>query len=136
MRYGALTILSSILLFAAAQGRVVRSPEFGFTMTIPDDFTEIRDAARPPDALYVFARGDVRSPQAIVTVSRMHGVLGPDPLDAAHAPSRPGARVYRERWKGLEVDAFSFRETVAGKDFVTRNVQIPLVPEAVQLQVS
>jgi hypothetical protein len=46
-----------------------------------------------------------------------------------------GLRTYRERWKSFSLDVIVVKETEGGRAFVTRNVQVPIRPRAVQLKI-
>ena len=70
----------------------------------------------------------------MVFIDRLGGPIGRERV-GEEARKRGAAGVYLEKWKSFEVEVFLVKERVGDATFVTRNVQVPITPRAIQLMV-
>jgi hypothetical protein len=115
----------------SSQGRTVSDNELNFSLTVPDRYIQLASSG---DTVYSFATSDPAAgvPEAVIAVQRMHGVIGPEPLDLA-ATGISDAHFLNEKWKTFDIDGFAGHLTKNGIQFAARAVQIPLQREAVQI---
>ena len=134
---GSLAITTSCPV-VVANGPSIVDKDLNISLTLPDGFERVFDIPSPPgeDFRYVFKRvnPDGRS-TVCVFVERMGGVIGREPLKEEVIKKMGDVGHYREKWKSFDVDVFVVKETEGGFRFVTRNVQIPIKPYAIQLKV-
>jgi hypothetical protein len=127
--------------FAAFVGhvdaRTIKNVELGYTLVVPDRFQPITPQAGMVDA---FATSDPSQgmPDAIVSISRLHGTIGRDHLDPSKTPI-PGVsdvHVRQQRWKTFDVDVIEGQVVQGDVRLAIRGVQVPLKREAIQLNIA
>ena len=79
---------------------------------------------------------DESTASVIFLVKRLPGPIGRERFGARPFPKGIDGRVFSVNWSSYELDAFEVRGIENGKQYVTYNVQIPLVPNAIQLQLT
>jgi hypothetical protein len=109
----------------------------GFVLYLPPGFEPnpaLADAA--PDILHGAILGDPtdEEPDIILFIEKMDGVMDRERLDPAQMPPGFRGRLFITQWQGFEVEAFEVPEQVGEVEFVTYNVQIPLVQNAIQVK--
>ncbi len=121
-----------------AGGLSISDKDLNITLALPNGFKPIPDFRSPPgvDIRYAFARmGRDGQPDACLFIERLGGVIGREPLSEAQVKKLGDARLCHEKWKSFDVDVFVVRETAAGRAYLTRNVQVPIKPRAIQLKI-
>jgi hypothetical protein len=120
-----------------AEARTIKNAELNYTLVVPDRFKQMPP---PPGAIDAFASSDPAQgiPDAVVTISRLPGVLGREHFDASkHAiPGFPEARFRQQKWKTFDIDVMEAQTVQAGVRLSVRGAQIPLKPAAIQLSIA
>ena len=139
-------LLSVTLTMVAAAhsmaGETLSNSQLGMQITIPDGFVELSGEAKD-DTVYAFHRpADDKKPAIYLQVRRLGGALERKRLDAFDlAVQSPGATLDLENWNGYEIQIFRVPEEEEDEDgkpvkYVTFNAPLPLIPEAVSVDVS
>ena len=128
------THIATILLsmYSAALAGAYENSELKFSLKLPDRFKEI---PAPANVVAAFATSDPaqETPDVIVTVTRMHGILRNDRINTANVPD---AKLSSTKWKSCDVDIVSYHTTQHDVAFAMRTVPIPLRDEAIQIDVA
>ncbi|MEN6452388.1 MAG: hypothetical protein ABFC96_18010 [Thermoguttaceae bacterium] len=123
-------------LAGTAEARTIKNAELDYTLVVPDSLEEVTPN---PGMLATFVRYDPARgiPDMVVSIKRMHGVLGRKHFDPSKAPIRgvSGASVRQQKWKGFDIDVLEGEVSQGGVMMSLRGAQIPLRTEAIQLGV-
>jgi hypothetical protein len=145
MRVAVATVAAVWLLMVSAAAAVraadtvISDSSLGITLTIPDGFEPVPDFQSPPgfDIRHAYQRTPTDGqPGVVIMVERLPGprVYG-ETYDQA-IQRRGGAQdVGDEQWKSHSLDVLVEKETLAGNVRITRRVQVPIMPNAIQLRV-
>ena len=135
-----------LVVFAAletrADARTISNAELNFTLVVPDRLKPLAPP-RPgmgPDTVAAFATSDQSHglPDATVSITRMHGVIGREHLDPSKTPvpGVAGARVRQQKWKTFDIDVIEGEVARGNVHMATRMAQVPLKGEAIQVGVA
>ncbi len=130
-------VLCLLLLRPVAWAAQVENADFGFSITIPDDFQPDPEvAATNADFIHAFTRADPDGGLAtIIILERMRGRIGREKLDPAKLPPGFKGSVFTARWNDFEIEAIELPELLNGVPTINYNAQVPLKPEAIQVRV-
>ncbi len=129
--------LATLLAASAACGETVSDAQRGYTFQAPSGFrttTEVND----PRLSHVFVHDGPAPgrPAFAISLQPLGGTLGRERLTPEMLPKNSNVTLFRIEWKGFMVDGFDRRQTVNGTPLVSFAVQVPLVPEAIQVNVT
>ncbi len=128
--------LALATLAGTAEARTIKNAELNYTLVVPDSLKEVTPY---PGMVATFVRSDPARgiPDLVVSIKRMHGVLGRKHFDPSKAPipGVSGARVRQQKWKGFDIDVLEGEVSQGGVYMSLRGAEIPLKTEAIQLGV-
>ena len=122
-------------LAASTQGTSISGSHF--TAQLPAGFVDFPQGRNSPDIICSFAKGDLTDaePDIVVQIEKLPGVIGREAMKADRIAANVDASLFEERWKSFKVQGFRIRETFGSVTAITRNVQVPLKPQAIQVRV-
>lgn len=137
-------LVATALVISAAHARELVSDQFGFRITIPDEFQDFPPLKDRPVVLYSFLRPSPAGEKNVsIVIERMNGTIGQEPMPAevlesirATLPPGSSAGICRREWKGYTVEGIECNMPYGEIRAITRSVQIPLLPGAIQINVA
>lgn len=135
MRVTPAVILLLLVAATAAQSQV-KNAELGYSLTLPQGFTDFPEARAQKDVVDAWSEATPVSANGAVVllVARMHGILPNEAMRQEDAPAN--TQVVSFKWKSFDVSGFKTQASQAGKPVFVLVAQVPLRPEAVQLSVA
>src|SRR5258706_5373565 len=132
-------MLGALGLNSISRGEEIQDQRLGYTLRLPQGFVEdsrLLQGAHP-DVVRTFSRGTLGDTPNFfaILVKRLRGTIGREPLKVSDFPPGFNGSWFKTTWQGFEVDGFEVPESRNGNSFVTFNVQIPLMREAIQISV-
>lgn len=133
-------VIPAVMLFllvatntVAAQ---VRNAELGYTLALPEGFTEFPEARAQKDVVDAWSEATPASANGglVLLVARMHGVLPREAMRQEDVPAN--TQVVSFKWKGFDVSGLKTLTTQAGQPVFVLVAQVPLRKEAVQLSIA
>jgi len=121
-------VMFFLLVAASAAESQVRNAELGYSLTLPDGFTDFPEARSQKDVV-VSANGAM-----VLLLTRMHGSLPREAMRQEEVP--PNTQVVSFKWKGFDVSGLKTLTSQEGKPVFVLLAQVPLRREAVQLSVA
>ncbi len=131
-------LLGFLASCALASGPVIADKNLNITLTLPEGFEPVPDFHSPPntDVRHAYRRmNSDGTAGAYIFIETLGGTIDREPMNEKEVLKHGVERLYREKWKSFEVDVCVLKEILGGATCVTRNVQVPIVPRAVQLRV-
>ena len=128
-------LLLSLVVGTAAESQV-RNAELGYTLTLPQGFTEFPEARSQKEVVDAWTEATPTSPNGalVILVARMRGVLPREAMRQEDVPAN--TQVVSFKWKSFDVSGVKTQTSQAGKPVFVLVAQVPLRPEAVQLSVA
>jgi hypothetical protein len=115
-----------------------RNDAHGFTFTLSSRFLR-KTELETGKILYAFSRPPTLDGEngILITIERLGGTIGREPIDFDRLKERhPTATLLSLTWNEFPISAIRIPEVIDGVRTVTYNVQIPLIPEAIQIKIS
>ena len=131
-----LAVMLPVLVAAPAAESQVRNAELGYSLTLPEGFTDFPEARSQKDVVGSWSEATPVSANGAVVllVVRMHGVLPREAMRQEEVPAN--TQVVGFKWKGFDVSGLKTETTQAGQPVFVLVAQVPLRREAVQLSVA
>jgi hypothetical protein len=125
-----------LLVAATTAESQVKNTELGYSLTLPDGFTDFPEARSQKDVVNSWSEATPVSANGAVVllVVRMHGTLPREAMRQEDAPAN--TQVVTFKWKAFDVSGLKTLTSQAGKPVFVLAVQVPLRREAVQLSVA
>src|SRR3989440_11547806 len=125
-----------LLASASAVQSQVRNAELGYSLALPEGFTEFPEARGQKDVVYAWSETAPASANGalVLLVARMHGVLPREAMRQEDVPAN--TQLVSFKWKGFDVGGLKTLTTQAGQPVFVLVAQVPLRKEAVQLSVA
>src|SRR6059058_3420059 len=122
-----------LLASASAVQAQVRNAELGYSLALPEGFTDFPEARAQKDVVDAWSETAPASANGalVLLVARMHGVLPREAMRQEDVPAN--TQVVSFKWKGFDVGGL---KTQAGQPVFVLVAQVPLRKEAVQLSVA
>jgi len=135
MRVMAAVTLFLLMAATTAQSQV-KNAELGYSLTLPEGFTDFPAARSQKDVVDAWSETAPASANGalVLLVARMHGVLPREALRQEDVPAN--THVLGFKWKGFDVSGLKTLTTQAGQPVFVLVAQVPLRKEAVQLSVA
>ena len=129
-------VILFLLVVATAGESQVRNAELGYSLTLPEGFTDFPEARSQKDVVDSWSEAaPVSANGALVfLVVRMHGILPREAMRQEDVPAN--TQVVSFKWKGFDVSGLRTQTSQEGKPVFVLVAQVPLRPEAVQLSVA
>jgi len=129
-------VMFFLLVVASAGESQVRNAELGYSLTLPEGFTDFPEARSQKDVVDSWSEATPVSANGalVLLVVRMHGVLPREAMRQEDVPAN--TQVVSFKWKGFEVSGLRTQASQEGKPVFVLVAQVPLRPEAVQLSVA
>jgi len=129
-------VLFFLLVAATAAQSQVRNAELGYSLTLPDGFTDFPEARSQKDVVDSWSEATPVSANGalVLLVVRMHGALPREAMRQEDIPAN--TQVVSFKWKGFDVSGLKTLTTQAGLPVFVLVAQVPLRREAVQLSVA
>jgi len=129
-------VILFLLVVATAGEAQVRNAELGYSLTLPEGFTDFPAARSQKDVVDSWSEAaPVSANGALVfLVVRMHGILPREAMRQEDVPAN--TQVVSFKWKGFDVSGLRTQASQEGKPVFVLVAQVPLRPEAVQLSVA
>ena len=129
-------VIFFLLVVVTAGESQVRNAELGYSLTLPEGFTDFPEARSQKDVVDSWSEATPVSANGalVLLVVRMHGVLPREAMRQEDVPAN--TQVLSFKWKGFEVSGLRTQASQAGKPVFVLVAQVPLRPEAVQLSVA
>jgi len=129
-------VILFLLVVATAGEAQVRNAELGYSLTLPEGFTDFPEARSQKDVVDSWSEAaPVSANGALVfLVVRMHGILPREAMRQEDVPAN--TQVVSFKWKGFDVSGLRTQASQEGKPVFVLVAQVPLRPEAVQLSVA
>ena len=129
-------VILFLLVVATAGEAQVRNAELGYSLTLPEGFTDFPEARSQKDVVDSWSEAaPVSANGALVfLVVRMHGILPREAMRQEDVPAN--TQVVNFKWKGFDVSGLRTQASQEGKPVFVLVAQVPLRPEAVQLSVA
>jgi hypothetical protein len=109
----------------------IEDKELGFSFDLPDGYEPF--LVKPEGYRHAFLRKVGNEPNRVLLVKLLAGTLPRQRLKPEEMPAGRSVSITSFDWRGLQVDGLRVPEKLAGKDYLTFNVQIPLRRQAIQL---
>jgi hypothetical protein len=124
------------LVVATAGESQVRNAELGYSLTLPEGFTDFPEARSQKDVVDSWSEATPVSANGalVFLVLRMHGILPREAMRQEDVPAN--TQVVNFKWKGFDVSGLRTQVSQEGKPVFVLVAQVPLRPEAVQLSVA
>src|SRR5213595_124401 len=125
-----------LLASASAVQSQVRNAELGYSLTLPEGFTDFPAARSQKDIVDSWsetAPGSAGGPW-VLFVGRMHGTLSGEAMRQEDVTAN--TQVVSFKWNGFDVSGLKTLTTQAGQSVFVLVAQVPLRKEAVQLSVA
>jgi hypothetical protein len=118
--------------------RVLKDDGLGLTLDIPEGFAEFPEGRNMQRANYVFVKGDTtdRDLDLLFSITALPGPLPRRRLQTNEVPAKAGASLRTFNWRGMEIDGLIVSENLLGTPFTTFNIQLPILPRALQISVA
>jgi hypothetical protein len=128
-------VTSLLLLAATAAQSQVKNAEFGYSLTLPEGFTDFPEARSQKDVVDAWTEATPASANGamVLFVARMHGTLPHEAMRQEDVPAN--TQVVSFKWKGFDVSGLKTLTSQGGKRVFVLVAQVPLRKEAVQLSV-
>src|SRR5256884_2820243 len=125
-----------LLASASAVQSQVSNAELGYSLALPEGFTEFPEARAQKDIVDSWSETAPASANGalVLLVARMHGVLPREAMRQEDVPAN--TQVVSFKWKGFDVGGLKTLTTQAGQPVFVLVAQVPLRKEAVQLSVA
>jgi len=125
-----------LLVAATAAESQVRNAELGYSLTLPDGFTDFPEARSQKDVVGAWTEATPVSANGamVLLLARMHGSLPREAMRQEEVP--PNTQVVSFKWKGFDVSGLKTLTSQEGKPVFVLLAQVPLRREAVQLSVA
>ena len=135
MRVSAAVMFVLLVAASAAQSQV-RNAELGYSLTLPQGFTDFPAARAQKDVVDAWTEATPVSANGamVLLVARMHGALPHEAMRQEDAPAN--TQVVSFKWKGFDVSGLKTQASQEGKPVFVLLAQVPLRREAVQLSVA
>jgi hypothetical protein len=129
-------VILFLLVVATAGESQVRNAELGYSLTLPEGFTDFPEARSQKDVVDSWSEATPVSANGalVFLVVRMHGILPREAMRQEDVPAN--TQVVSFKWKGFDVSGLRTQASQAGKPVFVLVAQVPLRPEAVQLSVA
>src|SRR2546425_8106008 len=104
-----------LLASASAVQSQVRNAELGYSLALPEGFTEFPEARAQKDVVDAWSEATPTSANGalVLLVARMHGVLPREAMRQEDVPAN--TQVVSFKWKGLDVGGLKTLTTQAGQ---------------------
>jgi hypothetical protein len=124
------------LVVATAGESQVRNAELGYSLTLPEGFTDFPEARSQKDVVDSWSEATPVSANGalVLLVVRMHGILPREAMRQEDVPAN--TQVVSFKWKGFDVSGLRTQASQEGKPVFVLVAQVPLRREAVQLSVA
>ena len=125
-----------LLVPAPAAESQVRNAELGYSLTLPEGFTDFPEARSQKDVVDAWTEATPvsRNGALVLLVARMHGTLPREAMRQEDVPAN--TQVVSFKWKGFDVGGLKTQTSQAGEPVFVLVAQVPLRREAVQLSVA
>src|SRR2546428_1046927 len=125
-----------LLASASAVQAQVRNAELGYSLALPEGFTDFPAARSQKDIVDAWSEATPTSANGalVLLVARMHGVLPREAMRQEDVPAN--TQVVSFKWKGFDVGGLKTLTTQAGQPVFVLVAQVPLRKEGVQLSVA
>jgi len=125
-----------LVVVATAGESQVRNAELGYSLTLPEGFTDFPEARSQKDVVDSWSEATPVSANGalVFLVVRMHGILPREAMRQEDVPAN--TQVVSFKWKGFDVSGLRTQASQEGKPVFVLVAQVPLRPEAVQLSVA
>ena len=125
-----------LLMAATAARSQVRNAEFGYSLTLPEGFTDFPAARSQKDVVDAWSETAPASANGalVLLIARMRGTLPREAMRQEDVPAN--TQVVSFKWKGFDVSGLKTLTTQAGQPVFVLVAQVPLRKEAVQLSVA
>src|SRR2546422_2571744 len=125
-----------LLASASAVQSQVRNAELGYSLALPEGFTEFPEARAQKDVVDAWSETAPASANGalVLLVARMHGVLPREAMRQEDVPAN--TQVVSFKWKGFDVGGLKTLTTQAGQPGFVLVAQGPLRKEAVRPSVA
>ena len=135
MRVSAAVMFVLLVAASAAQSQV-RNAELGYSLTLPQGFTDFPEARAQKDVVDAWTEATPVSANGamVLLVARMHGALPHEAMRQEEVPAN--TQVVSFKWKGFDVSGLKTQASQEGKPVFVLLAQVPLRREAVQLSVA
>src|SRR2546427_2489962 len=122
-----------LLASASAVQSQVRNAELGYSLALPEGFTEFPEARAQKDVVDAWSETAPASANGalVLLVARMHGVLPREAMRQEDVPAN--TQVVSFKWKGFDVGGLKTLTTQAGEPGFVLVAQVPLRKEAGEL---
>ena len=129
-------VMFVLLVAASAAQSPVRNAELGYSLTLPQGFTDFPEARAQKDVVDAWTEATPVSANGamVLLVARMHGALPHEAMRQEDAPAN--TQVVSFKWKGFDVGGLKTQASQEGKPVFVLLAQVPLRREAVQLSVA
>jgi len=129
-------VILFLLVVATAGESQVRNAELGYSLTLPEGFTDFPEARSQKDVVDSWSEATPVSANGalVFLVVRMHGILPREAMRQEDVPAN--TQVVSFKWKGFDVSGLRTQASQEGKPVFVLVAQVPLRPEAVQLSVA
>src|SRR2546427_2661700 len=126
-------VILFLLVVATAGEAQVRNAELGYSLTLPEGFTEFPEARSQKDVVDSWSEAaPVSANGALVfLVVRMHGILPREAMRQEDVPAN--TQVVSFKWKGFDVSGLKTLTTQAGRPECVLAAQGPFARTRVQL---
>src|SRR2546430_9388372 len=125
-----------LLASASAVQSQVRNAELGYSLALPEGFTEFPEARAQKDVVDAWSETAPASTNGalVLLVARMHGVLPREAMRQEDVPAN--TQVVSFKWKGFDVGGLKTLTTQAGQPVVGLGAQGPVRQEAGAISVA
>jgi len=129
-------VMFVLLVAASAAQSQVRNAELGYSLTLPQGFTDFPEARAQKDVVDAWTEATPVSANGamVLLVARMHGALPHEAMRQEEVPAN--TQVVSFKWKGFDVSGLKTQASQEGKPVFVLLAQVPLRREAVQLSVA
>lgn len=132
-------VLFFVLTIGTLTAKDIKNEELNFSFQIPKGFADFPNGKKiGQDVIYSYVKGDItdQEPDIVIIIERLKGTLPQKLLGRKAIPTGADIDYELYNWKQFKLECFVIKEKFGAIVSRTRNIQIPLKKEAIQLKVS
>jgi hypothetical protein len=127
-----------VLVAGTLTAKNIKNKELKFSLEVPKGFVDFPDGKKfGQDAIYSYVKGDLtdQEPDIVIIIERMKGTVSQKLLGEKTIPKGADIGYELYDWGKFKLECFVIKEKFGDIISHTRNIQIPLKKEAIQLKV-
>lgn len=133
-----ISALIIVIACGALTAKDIKNDELHFSLEVPKGFVDFPQGKNfSQDVIYSFVKGDIsdQKPDIVIIIERMKGTISQKRLGKEAIPKGADIGYELYDWGNFKLECFVIKEKSGDIISHTRNIQIPLKKEAIQLKI-